>query len=91
MDRLLRLAAVNLSFSFRTPSISWLDRGTTINRGTQESVQRIDGEDAVMFLDSRLTSENDRWYTVNIHRESSTSRYLTVTSVSLGSVDFFEL
>jgi len=29
--------AVNLSFSFRTPSTSWLESGTTINRGKHNS------------------------------------------------------
>ena len=32
------LIAVNLSFSFRTPSTSWLESGTTINRGNQSSI-----------------------------------------------------
>mgnify|MGYP002529132167 CR=1 FL=1 len=36
-----RSAAVNLSFSFRTPSISWLESGTTINRGNENSLNFI--------------------------------------------------
>ena len=33
----LGTAAVNLSFSFRTPSTSWQESGTTINRGNENS------------------------------------------------------
>jgi len=36
-------AAVNLSFSFRTPSTAWLESGTTINRGNQSSYIQIHG------------------------------------------------